>query len=76
MNTVNAEMPIPCQAMQECMKGVTTRPWSPERIVKAHERAAPKCGDEIVCSAAKRKRQKCGIKNLHGNKWLEDKIWD
>ena len=33
----NAAMPIPSQPMQECSGGVTTRPWSPDRIVKAHE---------------------------------------
>jgi hypothetical protein len=33
---------IPSQALQECNEGVTTRSWSPERTVKAHERATRK----------------------------------
>lgn len=33
---------IPSQAMQECIEGLTTRAWSPERTVKPHERTTRK----------------------------------
>ena len=55
VNSVNAEMQIPNQARQEWREGVTTRPWSPERTVKAHERGARRFRrDEIVSSATNR----------------------
>lgn len=38
---------IPSQAMQECIEGVTTRAWSPERTVKPHERPARKGRDSL-----------------------------
>lgn len=38
---------IPSEAAQECAERVTTRPWSPERTVKAHERAARKGRDSL-----------------------------
>src|SRR3990167_3180164 len=62
----NAAMPIPSQPMQECSGGVTTRSWSPERTVKAHE-----CGsvndaiDSLSC--AETNAQKHGIKSLRDN---------
>ena len=70
VNSVNAEMQIPNQARQEWREGVTTRPWSPERTVKAHERAARNnLRDEIVCSASNRKMQEPRIKS-RGRKQL------
>ena len=64
------------QAIQEWMEGATTRPWSPERTVKAHERGAPKqrchlaaaVGDEIVCAAAMATLQSHRIKSRWDNK--------
>lgn len=38
---------IPSQAAQECVEGVTTRAWSPERTVKPHERATRKGRDSL-----------------------------
>lgn len=50
------------------MEGVTTRLWSPDRTVKAHERAARfSKRDEIVCSYAKNKRKKYRIKSRYDN---------
>jgi len=52
------------------MAGVTTRSWSPERTVKTHEPPARFYKrDEIVCSASKRKMQKCRIKSRRDNNW-------
>ena len=50
------------------MEGVTTRLWSPDRTVKAHERAARNSKrDEIVCSYANSKRKKHRIKSRCDN---------
>lgn len=56
---------ISSQAPQECGEGSETRPWSPERTVKAHERAAPQ-GDEIV-RPVQSNVQKREIKSLRDN---------
>lgn len=56
------------QAVQECTEGATTRLRSPDRTVKAHERAAlAKVSDEIVWAAHKKNVQKQGIKSLCDN---------
>lgn len=46
-------MEIRSQAIRQLMEGSTTRPWSLSETVKAHERATPLWGEEIVCSASK-----------------------
>ena len=49
---------IPSQALQECNEGVTTRSWSPERTVKAHERATRKGRYSLSCRVTYRSADK------------------
>tara|TARA_R110000868_G_scaffold3223_10_gene21236 strand:- start:1053 stop:1847 length:795 start_codon:yes stop_codon:yes gene_type:complete len=61
---------IPSQAAQECVEGVTTRSWSPERTVKAHELATRKGRDslscKVICRSADKEPHDNKLKNITG----------
>jgi hypothetical protein len=55
---VNVIRAIPSQATQECVEGVTTRAWSPDRTVKPHERTARKGRDSLSYAVTHRSGDK------------------